>query len=71
MLIDRVQRQIDRLVDQAQEAIALGQWEELREICETLLSLDPDHSDAKRYLSLADKFYSADDHNMVQEYRDS
>ena len=60
MLNDRVQKQIDWLVDQAQDAIALGQWEELRAICEALLSLDPDHSDAKRYLSLADKSLAKD-----------
>ena len=50
---DRVQRHIDRLLDEADEAIALRQWEELRATCETLLSLDPDNSDASRYLILA------------------
>jgi uncharacterized membrane protein YhaH (DUF805 family) len=53
MLSDRVQRQIDRLLDQAEEAIALRQWEDLRATCETLLSLAPDNSDAARYLILA------------------
>jgi len=53
MLSDRVQRQVDRLLDQAEEAIALRQWEDLRATCETLLSLDPDNSDAARYLVLA------------------
>jgi len=53
MLSDRVQRQVDRLLDQAEEAIALRQWEDLRATCETLLSLDPDNSDAARYLILA------------------
>jgi len=60
MLNDRVQRQIDRLVDQAQDAIALGQWEELRATCEVVLSLDPENSDATRYLSLADKSLATD-----------
>ena len=53
MLSERVQRQVDRLLDQAEEAIALRHWEDLRATCETLLSLDPDNSDASRYLILA------------------
>jgi len=60
MLSDRVQRHIDRLLDEADQAIALRQWEELRATCETLLSLDPDNSDATRYLALADKSLAAD-----------
>ena len=55
MLSDRIQRQIDRLVDQADQAIALRQWEELRATCEVVLNLDPDNSDAAGYLALADK----------------
>jgi len=53
MLSDRVQRHIDRLLDEADEAIALQQWEDLRATCETLLSLDPDNADAARYMKLA------------------
>ena len=74
MLSDRIQRHIDGLVDQAQKAIALGQWHELRAICEKLLSFDPDHSDVKRYLSLADKSLAADvvsDSSDVIEARDN
>jgi len=60
MLSGRIQRQIDRLLNQAQEAIALGQWQKLRAICERLLSLAPDNSDATRYLALADKELTTD-----------
>ena len=56
----RVQRQVDRLLDQAEEAIALRQWEELRATCETLLSLDPDNSDAARYMKLANDSLATD-----------
>jgi len=55
MLSDRVQRQIDRLLDQAEEAIALRQWADLRAHCEVVLNLDPDNSDAAQYLALAEK----------------
>jgi hypothetical protein len=60
MLSDRIQRHIDRLLDEADEAIALRQWEDLRATCETLLSLDPDNSDATLYLALADKSLATD-----------
>jgi ankyrin repeat protein len=57
---DRVQRQIDRLLDQAEEAIALRQWEDLRAHCEVVLNLDPDNSDATSYIALADRSLAAD-----------
>jgi len=57
---ERVQRQIVRLLDQAEEAIALWQWEDLRATCEVVLSLDPENSDATRYLALAQKSLTTD-----------
>ena len=60
MLSERVQRHIDRLLDEADQAIALQQWEDLRATCETLLSLDPDNSDAARYLVLANDSLAKD-----------
>ena len=60
MLSDRVQRHIDRLLDQAEEAIALRQWEELRAHCEVVLNLDPGNSDAALYMALVDKSLATD-----------
>ena len=60
MFSDRVQRQIDRLLDQAEEAIALRQWEDLRATCEVVLNLDPDHADAALYMVLVDKSLATD-----------
>ena len=60
MLSERVQRQVDRLLDQAEEAIALRQWKDLRATCEVVLNLDPDNSDAARYRTLADKSLATD-----------
>ena len=60
MLSDRVQRQVDRLLDGADEAIALRQWEDLRATCEVVLNLDPENSDATQYLALADKSLATD-----------
>jgi uncharacterized RDD family membrane protein YckC len=61
MLSDRVQRQIDRLLDQAEEAMALRRWEDLRATCEVVLDLDPENSDAARYLALANNSLGTDD----------
>lgn len=57
---DRVQKQIDRLFGQAEKAIGLQQWEDLRTHCELILSLDPDNSDATRYLGFANKESTTD-----------
>ena len=60
MTSERVQRQVDRLLDEAEEAIALRQWEDLRATCEVVLNLDPENSDATQYLALADKSLATD-----------
>ena len=61
MTSERVQRQIDRLLDQAEEAMALRQWADLRATCEVVLNLDPENSDAVRYLELANNSLGTDD----------
>ncbi|MHB8574028.1 MAG: protein kinase domain-containing protein [Dehalococcoidia bacterium] len=46
---ERVQRQIDRLLDQAEEAMAAGEWETVRLRCEAVLTLDAGNPDAMSY----------------------
>ena len=53
MASDRVKRQIDRLLDQAEEAIAHLDWATVLQRCKAVLSLDPDDLDAKAYLKAA------------------
>ena len=48
---ERVQRQIDRLFDQAEEAIERGAWELVRSRAEAVLRLDPGNQDALTYLT--------------------
>ena len=47
MLSERVQRQIDRLLDEAEQAMAAGEWELVRLRCEAALALDPDNANAR------------------------
>lgn len=53
MLSDRLQRQVDRLLDQAEEAIGRRDWESVRESAEAVLRVDPQNPDAAGYLAMA------------------
>jgi len=50
---ERIQRQIDRLLDQADEAIANRDWTAAGEHAQSVLRLNPDNSDALAYLAAA------------------
>jgi len=52
---ERVQRQIDRLLDEAESAIERGDWPRTRELSESVLRLDPDNADARSYLEAAQR----------------
>ena len=53
MASERIQRQIDRLLDDAEQAMAAGEWETVRLRCEAALSLDAESVDARSYLVAA------------------
>src|SRR5437016_6173209 len=55
MLSERVQRQIDRLLDEAEEAAARKAWGLVRERCEHVLTFDPESADARALLSAAER----------------
>ena len=46
MANERVQRRIDRLLDQADEAMEQLDWETVRDRAQTVLGLDPENNDA-------------------------
>ncbi|MHB8574030.1 MAG: serine/threonine-protein kinase, partial [Dehalococcoidia bacterium] len=48
---DRVQRRIDQLLDEADQAIAGGDWETARLRCEAVLAFDPANQDALDYVA--------------------
>src|SRR5439155_24471407 len=52
---ERVQRQVDRLLDQAETAIAAGDWPTARLHAESALALDETNEDASAYLAAAGK----------------
>ena len=50
---DRVQRQIDRLLDEAEGAITGQEWGTVGDHARSVLRLDPENSDALSYLAAA------------------
>jgi tetratricopeptide (TPR) repeat protein len=55
MLSERVQGQVDRLLTEAEEAIASGDWETVAVRTRSVLALDPDNADASAYLAAAER----------------
>jgi hypothetical protein len=52
---ERAQRQIERLLDEADEAISAGDWNRARERARDVLTFDPDSVDAQALLTAADR----------------
>ena len=55
MASERIQRQIDRLLDEAESAFAQRDWVALQEHARSVLDLDPDNSDASGFLAAAER----------------
>ena len=55
MVSDRVQRQIDRLLDEAEVAIATSDWATVGDCARNVLRLDPENSDALSYLAASER----------------
>ena len=52
---ERIQRQIDRLLDEAEAAFARREWAAVRDCAQDILKLDPENSDALTFLSAAQR----------------
>ena len=50
---ERLQRQIDRLLDQAEVAVEARDWNSVRDAASAVLRVDPDDEDAKLFLQMA------------------
>ena len=50
---ERVQRRIDRLLDQAEEAVDALDWQRVREVSESVLVVDSENEDADSFLAMA------------------
>src|SRR5512136_2981518 len=55
---ERIKKQIDRYLDEAESAIDQHDWVQARRIASDILALDPDNADAKSYLAAADRAVS-------------
>ena len=55
MASDRVQRQLDRLLDEVDEAMTQLDWEQVRDRSQAVLALDPENEDALRFLAASER----------------
>ena len=55
MASDRVQRQVDRLLDEAEEAITNDDWASVSNRARAVLAIDPDNKDGQSYLAAAER----------------
>ena len=51
MASDRLQRQIERLLDEAEEAISRFDWEALLQRAQAVLAMDPENRDGLAFLA--------------------
>lgn len=52
---ERVQRRIETLLDEADEAISAGDWTRVRTLCDSVLRLDPANADAQAYIKASEQ----------------
>jgi serine/threonine protein kinase len=55
MASERLQRQIDRLLDEAEEAISRFDWDALFQRAQAVLAMDPENRDALAFLATAER----------------
>ncbi len=55
MASDRFQRQIERLLDEAESTVYQFDWEKVRQCARSVLAIDPDNSDGRRFLTNAER----------------
>ena len=55
MTSDRLQRRLERLVDEAEEAIAQLDWRVLYDRAQAVLAIEPEDSDGLAFLAIAER----------------
>ena len=55
MASERIQRRMELLLDEADQALADGNWPVVRDCSQKVLALDPDNSDALTFLAAAQR----------------
>ena len=59
MATERIQRRIDQLLDEADEAVSRSDWHLVRDRVQNVLALDPDNRDALSFLAAADRAFES------------
>ena len=60
MASERVQRRIDILLDEADQAIAQSDWSVVRDRAQNILALDPGNGDAATFLAAAERAFATE-----------
>ena len=55
MASDRVQRTIENLLDEAEQAVGRSDWDSVKDRAQNALAFDPDNQDAAFFLAAADR----------------
>ena len=55
MASDRIQRQIEHLLDEVEDGISRYDWEAVRQATNAVLAIDPENSDGRTYLTTAER----------------
>ena len=55
MVSERIHRQIERLLDEAEQTVESGQWDVVRARAETISALDPKNADALTFSAAAER----------------
>ena len=55
MVSERVQRRIERLLDQAEEAADSSNWQQVGDLAQNVLTFEPDNADALAFLDAANR----------------
>ena len=58
MASDRIQRTIDSLLDEAEQAVSRSDWAAVHDRASNVLAFDPDNQDAATFLAAADRALS-------------
>jgi len=53
MTSERLQRQIDRLLDEAEKAVSAEDWARVTDLANRVLALDTENGDARGFVALA------------------
>ncbi|MEE9324565.1 MAG: protein kinase, partial [Dehalococcoidia bacterium] len=55
MASDRIQRQVERLLDKAEDAVAKRNWAVVRDLAQDVLALDPENPDGLAFVAAAER----------------